>query len=264
MQSSTAGSILRSTQAFCGQLCETESLEHGICFASDRFSHLPEANQFREVVIQDPACMAAAYEQAELWFAKRNSFCYRWAPAVDAPEDELGAFLGDRGFTAHDFRVMVLSKWVELDATPDVRVLPARAVRAVYRETFTQASWPASPQGRDRLADAYDERLDDPHLDMFVAVVDKQPAGRCALFQVGDIARVMGFFVLEPFSDGRVERALLLHVLTLARRLDMRRICTQTRRDDATRTAMLEDAGFVQDGVIVEFERSRPDEDNQP
>ena len=32
MQRSTTGSILRSTQALCGQLCEKKTLEYGIAY----------------------------------------------------------------------------------------------------------------------------------------------------------------------------------------------------------------------------------------
>ena len=83
----------------------------------------------------------------------------------------------------------------------------------------------------------------------------KQPAGRCALYQVGDLARVMDLTVLPAFDGRDVERALTTHVLALARRLTMRHIFLQIADDDATRRDAFERAGFVPDGTIAEFAR---------
>jgi hypothetical protein len=52
-----------------------------------------------------------------------------------------------------------------------------------------------------------------------------------------------------------VERGLIGHVLALARRLTMRNVLATVAEDDAVRSAWLEHAGFVQDGVIEEFRR---------
>ena len=53
MERSTVGSLLRTTQALCGQLCEKETLTHGIAYTCARYPNLSEVNQFREVVVED-------------------------------------------------------------------------------------------------------------------------------------------------------------------------------------------------------------------
>ena len=51
--------------------------------------------------------------------------------------------------------------------------------------------------------------MNDPNFDLFLAMVDGQPAGRCALYQVGDIARVTDLAVGSLPAGSDVERALL-------------------------------------------------------
>jgi len=258
MDRTTVGSLLRSEQAYCSELCEKETLEYGIAFYNPRFASLPEANQFREVLIEDAAAIPAAFEQTETWFRHRKMFCRRWAPAEGRGTDELADFLTQHGFRRRKHMAMSLARWVDQETPEQVRILPARAMRTAYRETFAQFDTPGSSAMGELLAEASLERLDDPHLDMVVALWDKQPVGRCGLYQVGDIALVMGVRVLPGYAGRGVEEALLAHVLALAKRLTMRNVITQSDETDRAGRTFLEEAGFVCDGEIVEFERDPP------
>ncbi len=258
MQRSTVGLLLRSTQSFCSQICQKETLKYGIAYYSRRFAKLPEANQFREVVVEDHAKLPEAIDEAERWFRQRDLFCYRWAPAGGQAGDELTNFLLTRGFCKRTFTALCLTKWVDIEAPDDVRVLPARAMRAAFQNTFLNTDLPPSPVIRELRAEACAERLDDPQFDMFVAVADQQPAGRCALDQVGDLALLMDLTVLARYATRCVESALTSHVLTLAKRLTMRNICVLIEDDDTAVRSWFESVGFVADGVIVEFERNPP------
>ena len=258
MERTTVGSLLRSTQAYCSELCEKETLEYGIAYYNPKFAALPEANQFREVLIEDPARIPEAFEQTEAWFRHRKLFCYRWAPAEGQTINELADFLTRQGFRRRQHTAMSLIRWVDQKPPEQVRILPARAMRGAYRETFTQFDTPESSAMSQLFAEASLERLDDPHLDMVVALWDKQPAGRCGLYQVGDIARVMSVCVLPRCAGRGIEEALLTHVLALAKRLTMRTVLTQIDATDRAGRTFLEDAGFVCDGEIVEFVRDPP------
>jgi N-acetylglutamate synthase-like GNAT family acetyltransferase len=152
---------------------------------------------------------------------------------------------------------MVLVNWVDIEAAHDVRVLPARAMRAALRKTFLEADLPCPNEIRRLRADACEERLDDPQFDMFVAVVNGQPAGRCALYQVGDIARLTDLAVPAPFARRGVAAALAASVLTLARRLAVPNVCLQVDSSDAARRAWFESVGFAADGSFVEFTRGQ-------
>jgi len=258
LERTTVGSLLRSTQAHHSQLCEKRTLEYGIAYFSERFPDLPEANQFREVVVDNPAPIASAYDEAEACFGSLGLFCYTWAPAVGEASPELSAFLAAKGFRQRGYVAMTLTEWVTLEPAEGVRVLPARAMRAALRDTFVDRSDASGGGAADRLAEACDERLNDPQYDMFVAVVDGKPAGRCALYQVGDIARLMDLEVCDAFADRGVQRALTAHGLAMAKRLTMRNICAQVEEADAVRREWFERAGFVADGRIVEFHRAAP------
>ena len=242
MERTTIGSWLRATQAYCQQPCEKETLEYGIAYYSAVFAAIPDACQFREVWIPDLAHLEDAFRQTEAWFGAKQLRCLRWAPAEAQPVDRLGPFLIERGFTARHSLIMGLSRWVEPRHNSAVRVLPARAMRAAFQQTF----------GENELsAKAGLERLDNPQLDMFVALQDRKPVGRCGLFQAGDIGQIVDLTVTEP----EIERALLDHMLALAKRLTMPNVVIQVPHDDRDTQGRLEGLGFVAAGDYVEFER---------
>lgn len=255
MERTTVGSLLRSTQAFRSQLCEKETLELGIAYYCQRFANLPEANQFREVVVENPAQIAAAFDEAEAWFGARNLHCHVWATAGGKATDELTSFLAEKGYAERAYVAMTLTQWIAIEPVSDIRILPARAMRSALRRTFDDAAMSDSTDDAGELTDALDERMNDPQLDMFVAMIDGQPVGRCGLYQVGDIARVMELNVSETSRAADVRQALTAHVLTMAKRLEMRNVCVQVDETDAERRAWFESVGFVADGRIVEFER---------
>jgi len=255
MERNSVNSLLRCAQAYCNQLCDKHTLDYGIVYYCERFPEVPELNQFREVVIERDADIEAAFAQASQWFAKSGLACYRWAPAQGAGPAALSDLLTARGYTSWTGRAFRLTRWVELEPAQNVRVLPARAMRRAYRETLDAAPPKTGSIWSPRVAEACEERLDDPSFDMFVALVDKQPAGRCALYQVGDLAQVRDVSVTPEFADRGVERALLSHVLALAKRLTMRNVLATVATDDERRSAWFADAGFVEDGAIEEFRR---------
>lgn len=255
MAGSTVGSLLRTEQAFCSQLCDKQVLQFGIAYYSDRFVDLPETNQYREVTLDSPSQVERAFSEAEAWFSQRNLCFHRWASADGAADDSVAEFLAEKGFQKRTYHAMALAERVSFEPFDNVRVLHARAVRDALRQTFFQPSdAPSSPQSLH--ADACMERLDDPQFDMYVALVDKVPAGRCALYQVGDIARVMDLTVLPAFTGQGVDRALTKHVLTQAHRLAIRNVCVQVDCTQADRADWFRRAGFVVDSVIEVFDRT--------
>jgi N-acetylglutamate synthase-like GNAT family acetyltransferase len=269
MQRSSVDSVLRSTQAYCQQLCEKQTLDYGIAYYSVPFADLPEANQFREVWIENPSAIPKAFAEAEAWFADQGLFCYRWVPANGQTSSALSEFLAEHAFCPRVMTVMTLTRWVDAGPVEGVRVLPARAMRAGFREAIRLTHNELVNGPTDLAIEALEERLDDPPFDMFVAIVEGQPAGLCALHQVGDIARVTDLQVAPAFVQHEVDRALLGHVLTLAKRLAMRNIYVACHQPETPATTgrgrsftllqpWLESMGFSADGEITEFIRQRP------
>lgn len=258
MERSTVGSLLRSTQALCTQLSEKETLEHGIAYYSERLALAPEANQFREVVIDDPAAADRAYAEAEGWFQARGLRCHAWAPAGGASTPTLDELLKTRGFIATEYTALILSRWVEFEPVEGVRVLPGRAMRAALERTFLDHDAPPGEPAPPMSAAVCTQRMDDPQFDMFVAMHSEAPAGRCAFYQVGDLARVMDLFVLPNHAGVGVEQALIAHVLAMAKRLAIRNIHTQIDSGDRAALDFFQRAGFEADGTIVEYHRKTP------
>jgi len=257
MQHTTVASILRAEQAYGLQLCEKETLDYGIVYTRDRFHDLPEFCQFREVVIENPSDLEKAFERTEQWFRERGIVCLRWVPADGAGSAELTDFLTQKGFRRSVWIALVLPDWPDLQPPEDVRVLPARAMRAAFRQAVVGML--PEDQRESSLAEltveAFEDRLDDPSYDACVALAENRPAGWYALHQVGDIARIATISVLPGHEDQRVEVAMLHHGLTLAHRLVPRVVCATVDENDVWRRGWLERAGFVPDGEITHFDR---------
>lgn len=252
MERSPIGSLLRSNQALCSQLCEKQTFDFGIAYYNERFPRLPEVNQLREVIVAEEHALEAAIAECSNWFAARGLECLRWSPAQGLDPEPMAQVAKRRGLLRKNLVAMHLVEWPVLDSRSDVRILPARAVRELFRHSFISNT--PDEQVQAPLADSFAERLDDPQLDMFVASLDRAAAGRCGLYQVGDIARVVDLTMLAGFANRGVAESLLSHVLALARRLTMPMVVAQVLESDAPRRDLLRRFGFVEDGQLVEFE----------
>jgi Acetyltransferase (GNAT) domain len=256
MERTTVGSVLRTTQAWCLHLGDKETLELGIAYYSDRFPDLPDTNQFREVIATDPDQVAAAFDEASRWFQEKSLECQRWAPAVGDASPALEQRLLDCGFQKHTHIAFRLAKWPELQHCDELRILPARAMRDAFHELIVANSKRHTQAIRISEAQAWNERLDEPQLDLFIATDQSTPVGYAGLFQVGDIARVVLPVITREHSRTNVADTLLDHMLTLAKRLTLATVVTTLDADDETGRVWLENAGFVADGTIVEFDRT--------
>lgn len=259
----TVDSILRATQAYCVQLCEKETLKFGIAYYSPRFPSAAALNQFREVIVESDADAERAVEEAERFFAERNVTLRRWAPATGSGSEAVGKLLTERGFVRREYHAMGLTEWPDREAPQDVRVLPARAMRAAFRSIVQADLERIDAPNREARLEIAEERLDDPHYDAFVALIDKSPAGAITLYQVGDFARVMDLRIADASGPGGANgssmvagEALLTHALALAKRLTMRRVLVQVHAEDEEALSLYQRAGFETDGRITEFERT--------
>lgn len=253
MATATVSAILRSNQAYYAQLSDTTSLQYGIAYTCPRYPSLESANQFREVLIEQPGDMEPAFAEVEAHFAGAGVRCYAWVPAADQSIEPVATFLSSKDYRRRDLSAMVVQEWVELPAPRDIRVLPARAMRkalhAIHAEEFRMSD--AAEQ--DMLTAGATERLDESQIDAFVALLDGAPAGHCTLFQVGDIGRIVDLFVVESFRRGGVATALMGHLLRMARRLTMRITCMEIPSDSVAALTLCERCGLVQDGTTTEF-----------
>lgn len=246
------GSWLRTTQAWCQQLCDKETLDHGIIYFQPRYAALPEASQIREVILPANG-IADAFAQTREWFEARGLRCLRWAPAEGQRIESWEQHLQNQGFQRHDYQVMQLARWVESAPREGIRVIPARAVRKFLADAIRNGE-PSTAGHVELLVQAFDERMDDAQLDMFVAVAGAQAVGAGGLYQVGDVARVVSPLVASGPEANRVEGALFSAILGLARRLALRTILVAVEKDDSDARERLESRGFVMAGGFSEFD----------
>lgn len=252
MSTATIASLFRATQSWCEQLCEKNTLQFGIAFFAERFPQLAEANQFREIVVEDAAQAAEAIREAETQFAAHGLTVRRWSPAAGAHSPALERLLLDRGFTPQRHTAWRLGQWPEPTKAEGVRILPARAMRTALPATIPVSGF-ASDEARSQAVEAVLDRLDDAQLDLVVAMVGDRAVGRCGLYQVGDIGQIVELCTSPGHDDAAC--ALACHTLALAHRLAIRNVCAIAPDNSQYDAAFWEHLGFVADGEFVEYTR---------
>lgn len=255
MSQSSASSLLRANQAFYQLLMEKQTLDWGIAFYNSKWSLLPEAAQFREVLIPQAGQISEAFEAAEAFFHEQGLICRRWSPAVDQPVEALGAFLEARGFVARDSVAMRLGAWPELEGDSQVRVLPARPMRQAFEQTYLIESQDDTAKTRARAALEY---LDEASMNLFVAMQGDRPVGRGGLFEVGDLGLVVELYVAPSARRGGIGRTLMTQIVRMAQRSGVRKVVAEVESANVAGLACLESCGFVPDGGIRQFDRSGP------
>jgi hypothetical protein len=251
-----AGALLRATQALRELVCGKTTLDHGIAFHCDRFPACTSENQFREVWTPTRADAEIALRSADAFFEEQGTRYARWALAEAQSPEPLDPVLTAAGWERDDLAALVLGDWTATPAADDIRILPARPMRAAYRTLWTQWATYLPAEEREAAVDVVLERLDDHRVDAFVAMVDKQPAAAMALFQVGDIGQVVDVFAGARVDRDRVADATLGHVLALARRLALRIIVAAWPQRDPGGRALFARHGFVESGRLVEYRRA--------
>ena len=253
MSSSTVSSLLRADQAYYAQLAETHALDWGIAFVSNTFSLDPNANQFREVMLEPGTSAAHALAAVNAYFESRDRRCCKWVSAADVDDTDLHRHLIEQGFIYREVRALLLTEWIDVPVPDGVRILPARAMRksltAIHDERFDDPN----VTGKIGLCQAAQERLNDPRMDAFVAMLDDQPAGCCTLFEIGDIGRICDLYVRNGNRRRAVGRALVGQVLRLARRLLLRVVCAPVAADNEPALKLFASCGLHPDGSIAEF-----------
>lgn len=243
--------VRRFDQAWCEQICEWESLAHGVAYCSAEFPSLPEAHQLRDVWLAD-ADAEQAYQQVEEYYRERGASCHLWVPGSGQPVEPVEALLVGKGWRREERTAMSLTRMDAIDGSADetVRILPARAMPRAYRLSLSE-----SVAGNDDYVNAGFERLDDANHDAFLAMIDGDVAGRISYLEVGDIAGVTDFHVSPKYRDRSVGFALMAHVLQLARRLLPRVMAACISSEDQTGQSFLERCGFSEAGALVQFRR---------
>lgn len=255
MQRSAVSSILRSNQAYWQQLCESESLDHGIAFWSTAYRGYPNVNQFREVLITQIRDARIAFDQAEHYFNARGLVCRRWALSEAQDVSFIEPILQEHGFIRRTTVALQLARWEPLVPCAHVRILPARAMRAAYTQLLAEQVRPIDGIDASLFIRAALARLDEPSFSMFVAMVDGQPVGAGALYEVGDIGRLKDLFVLPAHRRSGIGRSIVAHLLALAQRLSLKMICAQVDADASDAVHLFGQTGFEVAGEIIEFDR---------
>ncbi len=245
MISHIASAVRRADQVFSEQVGDKFTLDCGVAFFDVEYPHSAQDNVLREVWVEQSDAMPAAWEQVEQFYSDRGTECCGWIPSLGQSVMVIEPFLLDHGLRKQTLAAMGLSDWPALAGDPSVRVLPARAMRKAFRSLHHD----------DREADLEERRLDHAQFDVFVAIVDAQPAGRCGLLQAGEIADIRNLYVSPAFRRRHVATTLVAQALEMARRLMMKSVCGKIDVENTDGIALLRSCGFERHGEVVEFWR---------
>lgn len=234
------------------QICEWEPLDYGVAFTCPRYPDLTGAQQLRDVWLAD-IDGPNAFDRAETYFADRNLQCSVWTPASGQPDAPVEALMTSKGW---QHETIVALNLADIDKSPaelekpDVRILPARAMRRAYR-AFLE-----SLHHKDESAcDAAFDRLDDASYEVLLAVRDGVAVARIGYHEVGEFARLRDFSALSNAADDNSRSMLLAHFLLRARRLSPRVVVAcfpEAATDDIT---FLTQRGFAEAGRLLQFRR---------
>lgn len=243
--------IYRANQSFHEWTTPTAVLACGIAHHCPEFHNL--GNQIREVTLTEGCRAADAFAETESFFAQWSEICPRWVPAIGQPIEPLETFLASEGFAPLHMTVMALQSWPELPRHPQVRMVPARAMREALRTFTTSDAGMIEPPLRGYLAYAMEQAMDSPTFDMHLAMVDGQVVGHGALLQAGPIGAVFALAVAPDWQRRGVGRTIMAYLLTLARRLDLKTVVLEVATTNAVAMRLYERCGFVAAGHRVEF-----------
>jgi ribosomal protein S18 acetylase RimI-like enzyme len=244
--------IRRSSHVYVSQVADQTALTCGIAFTCPEHPDYYDGNHLREVTLHPGESMAEAFEEVEQFYHSQGLRCFRWVPAAGQPPEPIEAFLTQKGYQLTRQLAMAWQRDVEIPRNPAVKMLPARAMRRAFREIMLAKPVHDQPT-REMLAEVANERLNEPQYDMFVAMLNDQPAGHGVLFQVGDIGRLEHIYVAPPFRRQGVGRTIIAHLLALSRRLALRITCLETQLDNTAAQDLYRQCGLEPAGTYVEF-----------
>lgn len=247
----TVAAVRRSELTLVEQVSQWESLAYGVAHWSELYADSPAANQLRDVWLADVDGQTA-FDRAEAFFAERGRLCRTWAPAAGQDVEPIEALLSGKGWKREELACWGLSRWDWVDSphAETIRVLPARAMPKAFRATFDDDAAQAELHAAIAV-----ERLNDSRYDVFVAMLNGEPAGRIGYLQAGDIARMTDLYVVSGARGSGVARAMTAHFLQLARRLLPKSIVACVSAEDVSACTFLPRCGFSQHGSLVQFVR---------
>lgn len=244
--------VRRSSQVYYAQLSEQVPLSCGVAFICPQYPNYSGGNQLREAIIPAGKSPAEACDEVQSFYADLNLHCFRWAPAAEQPVEPLEAFLTSRGYSPIRNLALSWTREVDIPTNPNVRLLPARAMRKSLRKLILR-DYAYTPPVREMIADVAIDRLDNPQYDMFVAMLDDRPAGHGGLLQVGEIGRIENIFVAEDSRRQGVGLSIMSHLLALGRRLALRITCLETEETNLPAQSLYARCGFEPGGAFTEF-----------
>lgn len=242
--------VRRSGQTYYEQVAERTTISCGYAYTNPAYPHLADCNFVGEVMLDEdtPDPVATVNE----YFQKQLTECRRWIPAQHQDPAPVRALVEPLGFQRRELIVHGCLDGTTGASAERFRFIGARAMRRAYTSVIEQRS-AEHPDIAAGLTAIQLERLDDPRYDGFVALLDDEPVGIIAVYQVGEIARLCDLFVPENHRRNGVATALVEFGVQTARRWALNPICMQIAAHNAAGRALAAKTGFAEDGTIVAF-----------
>lgn len=250
----------RSELHWARHLGEEASLDVGTAIVNASLAGVWEANRVLDAALPDGTPPADALAEADAHYAAAGARCAQWTMNPSAPPGRtapLVEHLLAAGWHAHRADILHLVGLTEAAAAaddegapPGPTIIPARAS---FRHARALAEAAAARWGQPQLAEARMLHLDDPHWDALLALRDGDAVAGAGVLAVGDIGRIDGVFVAEPYRRLGIGRTMMRRALDVCARSLFKHVMLCVEAGNGPAIALYGQLGFRKIGQIVSY-----------
>ncbi len=249
---------LNAQASIDGTIGETVTLDFGLAIVAPDVPRVWMANRLADVSFREGEDVEAAWGQVEALYAARQATCYKWTLAAGNERGEAKEFLAERGWVRMVRRFYHLQQINQMPVRSDLTLIPLRAsfekLGELEMANFIAAGF-GEEEDRRQMLEAAVRRLDDPHLDGFLALEGTEAVGRIQLFTDGDLGYIADLDIHPGHRRKGVGATLLMQAFDLAARSRHRYVTLYTDEDNAGAIGLYERIGFVNIGTADTYRR---------
>jgi GNAT superfamily N-acetyltransferase len=199
-------------------LAQPIALQSGSALANPQLPHIAAANRIMDAAIPLGSSAEQTIAEVHAHFAAIGMGCLEWWLNPSQPTGPLPAALLAAGYAARALQVLALSSPARPPDRLDIKISVFSARAALAHAAALAGEMTASLPHPAEQAEAFLQRLDDPHYELLLAMQSGVPVGMIGLLAGGDLGRIDPLFIHPGYRDSGLERMLIERALELSAR----------------------------------------------
>jgi len=247
--------VQRARVVFGRVVAQEQAIDHAVCFTNARCPGVRLAN-FAELDLRAAPDAAGPLAAVEDHFARHDAVCQILQPTDGDGAAALAAVASDYDRVE---RHVLLHEGAgpHRAGADDLQIIPARASYDQLRtlvESMARLDHGADDRLAAALAQVWEDRLDEPRLDLFLGLVERRAAAVAGVLSLGQIGVVDPVWC-HPDRRGRgVAGAMLGHLLEHCRRAMFEQVVVD-RGEGCPAISFYESFGFRRVARFTRFKR---------